>query len=252
MAKFFGSHIVLVAFLLVNACATTPRDEQSAALHMQIGAGHLENGNYPAALKELQIAAKLDPNNAEIQNNLALAYFVRERHLKAEEHLKRALEIDPKFTEAKNNLARTYHDTGQYDACISMAAEVVKDLTYSTPEKGYLHKGMCLLEKGKYAEAKADFLEALKISSSMCTAQFYIGQIFYRQNKFDVAAEGFDRALKMCQNKYPAAHYFSALARLHSGHKEEAIIRLEEVTKIYPESDITKKAAQLLKAVSTQ
>ena len=94
MLRFCAS--VILIFLTAIGCASQKvKDRETRAqLHMQMGTSHLQQGNYPLALKELLNAEELDPDNPHIQNNLALAYFVRNKLNKAEEHFRKALVID--------------------------------------------------------------------------------------------------------------------------------------------------------------
>src|SRR4051812_29995844 len=100
---------IAIFFLVSIGCAgRSDRVKERAQLHLQMGTAHLTQGNYPAALNELLQAEQLDKDNPVIQNNLGLAYGVRNRWKEAEQHYRRALELDSRFSDARTNLARLF------------------------------------------------------------------------------------------------------------------------------------------------
>ena len=64
--------------------------------------------DYDAALDALTKAAKLDPQNAQVQNYLGVTLSHKGQQAQAEEALLKAVEIDPGYAAAHNNLAVIY------------------------------------------------------------------------------------------------------------------------------------------------
>ena len=79
--------LLLCLIISVISCASKDVQKEQAQLHLQIGTGLLSKGQYPQALASLLQAEKLDPDNAEIQNNLGLAYFVRKEYESSLKHM---------------------------------------------------------------------------------------------------------------------------------------------------------------------
>ena len=67
--------------------------------------------------------------------------------------------------------------------------------------------------------------------------------------KYEAAIDSFDSALKLCNNNYDEAHYFSGLSYFKAGKPEKAEARLEEVIKLYPDSEYAAKAKDMLKLI---
>lgn len=72
-----------------------------------------KSGDYAAAAADLEKALALDPENADILNNLGAQYFRLFRYPEAEAQLKRAIELDPSSSTAHCNLAATLFAQGQ-------------------------------------------------------------------------------------------------------------------------------------------
>src|ERR1700730_8839394 len=150
----FRSGIALILpFLFVGCAQRATQLKERARLHLELGVSHLAQGDYPNALNELNQAEQLDPNNPAIENNLGLAYTVRNRPKEAEQHYRKALELDPKYTDARANLGRLMIDAKKYDEALAELGQVENDLTYPYPEKALSLIGMVYFNKAKYKKA---------------------------------------------------------------------------------------------------
>ncbi len=233
--------------LVLMGCASKDQKEE-AQLHLQIGSAHLSQGNYPQALRELLIAEKLDPKNPVVQNNLGLAYFVRERLQEAEVHLQRALALDPAYTEARNNLVRILIERTRYDEARKEIAVVLADLTFPTPEKAWFNNGLIEFYTQNYTEAKESFSKALNVSREDCETHNFYGRSLYELKQFDNAAKALDQAVRFCQkSQIDEPHYYSALTYYQMGQKSKAKARMQEVVQNYTSGKYTEKAKQMLR-----
>lgn len=219
-------------------------------LHQQIGTNHLMNGNYPEALSELLTAERLDSNDPSIQNNLALAYFVRDRLDLAEKHTRKALAIDPKFSDARNNLARILIERAKYPEAIKELQAVINDLTYPNPEKPLTNLGIAYFSMGQYEKAKENFAKAIDYKRDDCQAQSYFGRCLYEMKDYKRALESLDRAVGFCmRSQYDEPHYYSALTLYQLGQSNKAITRFEEIIKLYPNGSYVEKSRSMLETI---
>lgn len=236
----------------ITACSTASRenDERKAQALLQIGTAHLIKGNYPLALKNLLEAEKYSPNDAIIQNNLGLAYYVRQKYELAEKHFAKAVSLRAEYTDARNNLGRLYVDMGAYDKAIKQLTIADNDLTYTRPEKVWTNLGYAYFAKGDYNKAKTYLLKAVKARRNDCESLSYYGRSLYETKEYRHAAETLDQAIRLCaSNRYEPPHFYSALAYLKLGRQNEAEARLEEILKLYPESEYAKKSRELLETM---
>lgn len=231
-------------------CATEDHRKDDAVLHLKMGTTFFSNKQYPAALKELLLAAELDPGSAVIQNNLALTYFVRERYDLAQNHIERALKIDPKYTEARNNRARILIERGQYDEAVIEATKVTQDLTYANPIRGWTNIALAHFRKGDFKSSRLAATEALRIERQNCFAQTLLGRSLLELSDFKDAAETLDRAILSCEGEEAEeAGYFAGFAQYKLGKASAAISRLESVVRQNPQGRYTKKAESLLEII---
>jgi len=242
------SLLVFLSASLFTACASVSRrDADRAALHLQIGTGHLSHGNYPQALVELQKANELDPKNPVILNNLGLAYYVRGRLPQAETFFRSAIGCDSNFSEAKNNLGRALIDQGKLNEALQVLQAVEGDLTYSFPEKTYSNLGMAYFEKGDFKKAEQYLSKSLRIRRQSCTTANYYGRTLLELKQVAQSAETLDQAIEFCREaKFEEPLYFSAMSYFTLGDKEKARSRLDELLTNYPKSKYVAKAKGML------
>jgi Tfp pilus assembly protein PilF len=236
---------------VLSGCASSAKNEERALLHLQMGMGSLNQGQYPQALKELLTAEELAPNNAIIQNNLAIAYYVRERYDLAEQHLRRALDIDPAYTEARVNLSRVLIERSQYPAAEVEVKKALDDLTYVSPEKAWFNYGLLNFRQQKYETAKDAFYKALQTQRENCEIHSYYGRSLFELKDYKSASEALDKAVSFCKGAdFDEPHYYSALSYYHMGMKSKAVARLEEVISFYTNGKYKNKAKEMLQIIS--
>lgn len=112
--------------------------------------------------------------------------------------------------------------------------------------------GLRDIQSGKYDLARSEFEDYLKYygkTDLASNAQFYIGEIYYRQKKYQEAIAEYDKVI----NNYPKS-FKLAPARLHRatsmlalGQKSSAIRELREITKLFPGSEEDRYARAQLK-----
>ncbi|MDZ4676451.1 MAG: tetratricopeptide repeat protein [Oligoflexia bacterium] len=241
--------LLALLFMGLISCSSSSLRKEQAQLHLKIGTSHLMKGHYPQALKVLLEAEKLDPEDPVIQNNLGLAYFVRKEYELALTHMNKALQLNPKYSDARNNLGRVYIELTRYDAAILELNTVTKDLTYPTPEKAYVNLGLAHLKKNDTNHALQSFKKAMEANNRFCPGHNYYGQALFQLQKYEAAADAFENALKLCNNNYDEAHYYTGLCYYKLGQREKAKARLEEVVKLYPDSEYSGKAKSMLKII---
>ncbi len=241
--------LLFCLLLLGTSCSTFDKNDNAhrAALHLQLGTSHLATGNYPGAMTELLRAEKLDPENPIVQNNLGLAYYVRNRFVEAEKHCRRAVELKSDYTEARNNLGRVLVELKKYDEAIRELKISVNDLTFVSPEKSYASLGLAYLKKNDFAQAQFNLAKSLEIQKQSCQNMTYYGQSLLGLKKYDSAAEAFDQAITICKtDKFDEPYYLSGLSYMRARQPERAIARLEEMMQLFPKSAYVAKAQTLL------
>lgn len=242
--------IAAASVLSAVGCVTSQKNREEAELRMQLGSGHLAKRNYPAAIRELQLATELDPNNAQAHNNLGLAYFFRDRYELAERALRRALEISPKFNEARDNLARVLIEQGRPDEAIRDLRIVLSDLTYPSADRAWANMGLAYFRRGDFAQARMKFAEAIRMNRENCFAHTLYGRAQLEMGEFRAATESLDNAIQICKDaEFDEPHYFSGLGYLKLGDTGRGLARLEEAIKLFPRGKYAQRAKSMLQQI---
>ena len=240
---------VLLTIFIFFGCASSSPSEQNdtAALHLQIGNDYLKKENYPLALKELLIAEDLSPTNPYIQANLGMVYFMRERYELAEKHYRKSISLKPDFTEAKNNLSRAFIEIGQYRQAEVLLKEVLSDLTYIDFPKAYANYGVLEFKRKNYSSAITYFKKSLERDRENCYTQVYHGRSYLELKDTQFAVVQLEKAIPFCsQIDSDEAHFYSAIALYRNNQKDKARIRFEELIRIYPSGYNIEKAQKML------
>src|SRR5438105_357785 len=112
--------------------------------------------------------------------------------------------------------------------------------------------GLKDIQSGKYDLARSEFQDYLKYYGSTdlaSNAQFYIGEIYYRQKNYQQAISEYDKVI----NNYPKsfklapARFQRATAMIALGQKSSGIRELREITKLFPGSEEDRYARAQLK-----
>ncbi len=105
---------------------------------------------------------KLAPDHAWAMNNLGYTYFATKEYESAVQWFQRALTREPDHLFARMNLAVTYHDMGAYDAAIRELKRLLED--HPKTAKAYYNLGLSYTLKGDYPHALDAFHTYLKMA----------------------------------------------------------------------------------------
>ncbi len=244
--------LTLIPSLLILqlGCATSGMNadnQENADLHMQIAVSHIQKDNLPGALKELLIAEDLAPKNASVQSNLGLVYFLRQRYELSEKHYLRAISFRSDFTEAKNNLARVFIENGQYRKAEPLLQEALKDLTFQDYASVYANYGILEFKQKHYGKAKIYLKKSLDTDRENCMTHVYLGRTYLDLNELALATDQLEKGISFCQPiNVDEAHYYAALAFYRFNQKDRAMVRFEELIKLFPEGKNNEKARKML------
>ncbi len=242
--------ISLAFIVFMSGCVTSSKTNEQAALHLQLAVSLIQKENYPLALQELLTSQELDPNNAGTQSYLGFVYFIRERFDLSEKHYRRAVELNPKFTDAKNNLARVYIETSQNALAEKTLKEVLTDYTYVDFSRAYFNYGVLEFNRKNYRQSLVYLDKTLEKERDNCLAHVYVGRNYLELGQNSVAVEELNKAIPFCEPfQADEAHYFNAIALFRNNQKDLAVIRFQELLKIYPAGKNRNNAKKMLEVI---
>lgn len=236
---------LLALILCLSACAAGESARKQASYHYQMGLSYLGENNITSALVELTEAEKLNPDDPELQFNLGRAYFLKGRFEIAEQKFIRAIALKPEFSEARYNLGLDYLQMRRWDDAIYQFKMVTEDIFYQNQELAAINLGIAYLNKEDYPKALSTLRSAVNSYPRNPIAKVYLGQVYLRLDKVELAILEFNRAVELNKN-YANAHYNLALAYLKAKDNPGALAAFREVVRIAPDSEIGRHAREYL------
>lgn len=103
--------IFILAIIFCQGAAFTIDPAKNAVWHNEKGLFYLEMKYYIAAIKEFQLAIKLNPESevsATFYNNLGMTYHKINNYHGAEIYFKKAIELKPYYLDFRKNLIEVY------------------------------------------------------------------------------------------------------------------------------------------------
>lgn len=194
-------------------------DAEKKELHerLQAGAGHLQRGEFQAAIQKLKSALALDPRSAAGHLLLGQAYLgLRSISLIAEAkaELQQALDLDPTLLWAHFYLAKVYIDQGRYD-------RAKEELETGLQERPNVPHFLSLLGETNRKMGHPDVAiqlnrQALKEDPNLTPAYYYIALAYMDLKKDDEAIEALERSIS---SPYVAPEMYLTLGSLYARKK---------------------------------
>jgi type IV pilus assembly protein PilF len=243
--RYFLLPPLLALLLFVSACALGEASKKKASYHYQMGMSYLTENNITNALVELTEAEKLNPDDPDLQFNLGRAYFLKDRLDVAEQKFLRAIALKPEFPEARFNLGRVYLQMKRWDDAIFQFKLVTEDIFYQNQEAAAINLGIAYLNKGDYPKALSSLRAVTDSYPRNPIAKVYLGQVYLRLEKVELAIIEFNRAVELNKN-YANAYYNLALAHLKTKDNQAALAAFREVVRIAPETEMGRHSREYL------
>ena len=191
---------------MITGCASGPTEEDTskkkAQLYYNQGTKELYLKEYTSALGKLLRAHKLDPENTDIQSNLAMAYHFKGDNNRAIHHLRAAIELDEENIDAKLNLATIYMKSNKLSEAKDMYHDILKSLTYSGQFRTHYNLSIIATKQGRADLALEHLRKSVEIKEDYCPANFQMAKIYKQRRDFKRAYQYFKQAgLGVCYQR---------------------------------------------------
>lgn len=245
----FINLIIAFLFLCATGCATDQAETKKRAQALQdMGNAMAVEGNLRGALGKLLEAVKLDPDNVDLNHQIAVVLRNLGQYDLSLKYFQRTLTLDPKLSDARNNLGTLYLLMEKWDPAIDCFQKAVADLLYKTPQYAYNNMGYAYYKKGDYARAIESYQQALRSSRSYTVAYANLGQAYDAKGDLDEAVAAYKQAVFYAP-KDAAAHLGLARVLLKQAKKKEAKEELNLTIWANPMSIQANEARNLLKKI---
>ena len=223
--------------------------QEKAALYYQYGSRQLVQKDYTSALENLLQANQLHPDNPDIINNLALAYYYKGRYPTAKKLLQKVLKHSPQHSDTLNNLGTLAMKEGNLDQAQECFERVSKHLLFKKQFITYHNLSKIAARRGQIALSRKYNEQSLQEFDRYCPALFHHGLLFYRQRQWVQANESFKRASQGTCYDYIGNHWYQAKSLRQLNQLGEAEQILEKIKVNFPRSPYLKKITTELKEI---
>ncbi|MBZ5564523.1 MAG: tetratricopeptide repeat protein [Acidobacteriia bacterium] len=217
--------------------------------HRGLGLALRGQGKLAAALRELETATRLDPNDADAYYALGeLAWTLSARSLPGQTSnssfspadyrdlatgaFQKALALRPKDATLRLNLTELYLQAGRGQAALSEAQEAVR----LAPENSAAHLalGRAYFAVGEEEQAASQYESALKLDPKEGAAYLGLGQLRLRQRRYTEAEAAFRHAIEVSP-QMATAYVALAQVLVQDGHGAEARSLFEKAVALDPQ-----------------
>jgi tetratricopeptide (TPR) repeat protein len=242
--------LIFISFAVILAgCAEDKTLIKRKSLAKQnLGKSFLAQGDFTAGLNQLLKAEELDPENPEIQYNLALGYRFMNVHSKAITHFKKAIELRQNFSEAYNDLGNTYLILSKWDLAIIYFEKALENTLYATPHFAQNNLGQAYYKKGEYNKAVESYRKAIKYQPSFSMAFHNLGITYEAMNEWDKAVGAYKESIQYAP-KDPRSHFYLGKLYLKRNKPSLAIEKFEESIRLDKTNTFAPEVKHLLETI---
>jgi tetratricopeptide (TPR) repeat protein len=186
--------------------------------YVDVAISFLEQGDAVRAIRSLERAAAMSPNNAALFSFIGRYYFEVGKMPLVIAYLERAYNLAPEAEGVPLLLGLAYADNGDAKLARKMLNEASRHGPLSSA--AYYGLGLLLATEQKWSGALAEFKRALKARPSP-EAHYVIGCVYYQMNRDRLATRHLLKAIEL-DGKYAEAFYMLGLVYLRAGEGERA------------------------------
>lgn len=190
-------------------------------------------GDLSAAVAAAQKAVALIPHSPDAHNHLGLALQMLGRFEEARASFREAIELRPDFALAHNNLGGVLRELGDNDGALACYREAVR-LAPNLP-LALSNLGQALLEKGEKDEAEKYCKEAVRLAPSFPEGLSNLGNVLRAKDNLKEAKDCYRMALKLRPN-VAMIHGNLGQALQQEGNLDEAIKCYNQAAALDPKS----------------
>jgi tetratricopeptide (TPR) repeat protein len=214
----------------------TVESGRSRRLSWELGVGSWELTQQPPAagssVRELQLAIKKEPANAELHVRLGIAYWQQDDFSRALAAFQRAVKIAPRSAEAQNWLGVALLAQSDFPGGIAALRKAIA----LDPKHGraYSNLGSALAKSGDFDEAVKVFERALALEPNSLGAQMNLAMTLRDKGDLEKALE-YMRRVVSSDRENANTHYELGQTLRQSGDLDGAVAALEKAIEIDPE-----------------
>ena len=182
--------LFMLVTVLVTGCVTVENPDslqrnkdpnKALKTYVTLGVRYLQQRNMEDAARTLKRAYEIDPDDAEVNNALALFYTVENEPEQVQKHYEAALKEDPSFSTARNNYAAFLFKQKRYEEALEQLKVAVKDYRYTRRYQSFENMGFCYLQLDDEKAAEKAFKRALQLNPRLPRSLMEMADISFKQ-----------------------------------------------------------------------
>lgn len=182
--------------LLLTACVTSggstqrspQEDARRAQIRVQLAIGYMQQGQWEAALGEIQKALDADSNSAAAYTVRGLIYSHIDELAQAEQSFRRAVAISPRDGDALHNLGWLLCTNNRPGEGRQYLESALKSPMYQGRTRTEAAQGICEMKAGNIAQAERFLIHALDTDPHNAVASGALAELYFNRGDFRRAA----------------------------------------------------------------
>lgn len=193
-------------------------DHLGSSTFSERGWNAIAGGDYERAVRELERALELAPDEPRALGLLGWAKMLQERYDEALLALQRVLARDPENALARANLGYVCLKKGIFGEAIEHLSRVIRlDGDRKATLYAHFYLGLVYLEREMYADARTFLIRALELGPNLIQAYWELGRVLYLEGNPDAAASAWRRGHETNRFNPWGEKCAAALAQLEAG-----------------------------------
>ncbi len=198
---------------------------------------------YDLALQEVNMAAKIAPQDIEIYKLRGKIYDAQEKYQESFENFRIASSMSPTDVDLRGKLGQAYEFIGDYKNAIKQFERVVGQSPGDA--LGFYSLARCYAKDGNIEKAREMLRKAVSLDPDNATELLKVGDIMYDQKEYNRAAVIYSKAL-FGQKDLANVHYKIGKAAVALKDYEKASVHFKKGLAIEPDNKDLTKALQNL------
>ncbi len=197
---------------------TVVSDHIGSSTYVERGWSAIAAGDARRAVKELERALELAPNDPHAESLLGWAQMLREQYDDALMTYYKVLTKDPNNPLARVNLGYICLKKGIFGEAIEHLSKAIRQENDRKAQMyAHLYMGLVYLEREMYEDARGFFRRTLELAPNMLEAWWETGRAFYLEGRTDEAKDAWRTGVQTNRFNLWGERCGKALAQLEAG-----------------------------------
>ena len=179
--RLLGCGFTIIFLVACSSQTQKKSNEDTAVIFLQLGERYLELNKLELARENLQHALKLDEQNAQIYNALALLNEKLHKLNDAMANYQKAFVLNSHDLRIKNNYGRFLCEQDNTQQGMVLLEQAANDGLNERSWLAMTNLGLCYLQMGNSLEAERYFLQSLQINTDYSPALLEMQKIRYEK-----------------------------------------------------------------------